>query len=100
MIGRGRIDARTTGKNSAEVLSGYARAGEYLQQLRAIASIHSIAQGIEVTAKTVQRAQDRLTIGHEDVVPHGRIAARDTREVTKAASGIAEYFQVFVTFGQ
>ncbi|KPX03600.1 putative methyl-accepting chemotaxis protein [Pseudomonas syringae pv. cunninghamiae] len=100
MVARRCIDPGTTGQNSAEVLPGCASAGEHILQLCTIASVYRIAQGIEIRTKAVQRAQYCLPIGHEDVVPHGRIAACNTREITETASGIPEYVQVFITLGQ
>ncbi len=94
------IDTGTAGENSAEVLPRGACTGKYIHQLRAITGIHCVAQGVEIGAKAVQSAQYSITIGHENVVPHGRIAACDAREVTKPACGIPEYVQVFVALGQ
>ena len=88
------------GQNFAEMLTGHAGAGENAQQLMPIPSVDRVAQGVEVVAKYVQRAQHRLAVGEEDVMPHDWITAGNPREITEAASGVTKYLQVLTALGQ
>jgi len=82
------------------MLAGHPCAGEYPQQLVPVPSIDRVAQGVEVAAKSVQGAQDGLAVGEEDVMPHGRIAASDTGEITKPSGSVPEDLEVFIALGQ
>src|SRR5471032_421261 len=66
----------------------------------AIPGIDRVAQGVEVATESVQGAQHRLAIGKEDVMPHHRITAGDTREIAETTRGVAENIEIFVTFSQ
>ncbi|MNH05340.1 hypothetical protein D3C79_646600 [compost metagenome] len=82
------------------MLAGNPSAGEYTQQLVPVPCIDRVAQGVEVAAKCIQRAQDGFAVGEEDVVPHDRIATGDSREIAEATRSVPEDLQVFIALGQ
>jgi len=90
----------TTKTDKITRIYSHAGAGKYAQQLMPVPSVNRVAQGVEVVAKYVQRAQYCLAIGEKDVMPHDWITAGDAREITKAAGSVTKYLQVLTALGQ
>jgi len=82
------------------MLTRHPRTGEHAQQLMTITRIHCIAQGVEITAESVQSTQHRFAIGEKDVVPHHRVAAGNSREIAETTGCVAENIQVLIALGQ
>ncbi len=100
IVGVHSVHIGPAGQDFTEMLAGNPCAGEYTQQLVPVPSIDRVAQGVEVAAKCVQGAQDRLAVGEEDVVPHGRIATGDSREIAETTRSVPEDLEVFIALGQ
>ncbi|MNC76733.1 hypothetical protein D3C75_1285190 [compost metagenome] len=82
------------------MLAGNACAGEYTQQLVPVPFSDRVAQGVEIAAICIKRAQDSVAVGEKDVVPHGRVAAGDSREIAEASRSVPEDLEVFIALGQ
>ncbi|MCY1420427.1 hypothetical protein D9M71_360480 [compost metagenome] len=100
IVGVHSVHIGPAGQDFTEMLAGNPCAGEYTQQLVPIPFSDRVAQGVEIAAICIKRAQDSVAVGEEDVMPHGRIAAGDSCEIAESTRSVPEDLEVFIAFGQ
>ena len=100
IVGIHSVHICPAGQDFTEMLAGNPGAREDAQQLMPIPCIDRVAQGVEITAKCIQCAQHCLAVREKNVMPHYRVAAGDSCEITEATRCVTEDIQILVALGK